>query len=146
MLEDAIPQAAEKVENIGGEISDVLRELDRRRKEIDWKQELAERPQWVGIAGLAAAGAVAGAVALTIRRRRDRRKPLARLQELHDAVVRALTQTEIIARPRSSAAKRLLSVVGSALVAGLLKSAAQRLLAPRLEQREDRTASSSSSP
>ena len=144
MIQDAVPEVAENVENIRNDVenirdnfSDVIHELDRRRKEIDWRQELADHPQWVGLAGVAAATAIGGAIVLAIRGRRNRRKPLARLHELHNAVVRGLTQTEIIARPRRSAARRMLSVMGSALVAGLLKSAAQRLLAPpQLESRD----------
>jgi hypothetical protein len=109
----------------------VLAELDRRRHEItDWRLQLRRHAP---LAALIAGGALllgAGLIALQLHRRRQRRRPIAKLGRLRQALARAIERPEQVASQPSQTNRTVAAAVsaGSTILA--------KALATRLRQRE----------
>jgi hypothetical protein len=113
-----------EVEDIRGNISGIVGELDRRRNDLlDWRLQLRKHAAvlaavtagWLLGAGLAAA--------IDASRRRRRNRPFAKARRLREALSRMVAHPELVAQPHPSIGRKVLAAAASATVAALVKTA-----------------------
>jgi hypothetical protein len=118
-----------EIDGLRQELTDLVAELDRRRHELlDVKLQLRRHARPVGLVGLALAGAVAGAIALRVRRTRRARALTGGRGALGQLVGRALQRPEPV-RVEATVLERIAGAAGSAAAVYLVKAGLDRLLA-----------------
>jgi hypothetical protein len=116
-------QVAETRENI----TDVVRELDRRwHALVDWRRQLREHSDLVAIGAVIAVGGTGLWMGVSAWRKRSRRKPLARVEALRDALLRMMEHPEAVARSRSSVGRKFVMAAGSTVASLLIKELVRR--------------------
>jgi hypothetical protein len=122
-------QLARDVEGIRDDMTDVVREIDRRRHELlDWRQQLRKHAVPVGIGVIAVASTVGAVAAVAVRRRRQRDRLARKMAMVRDALARMIAHPENVARPAPSVGRSAVSTAASVLVGALAKTVVQRAM------------------
>jgi len=118
-----------EVEEIRDEMTDVVRELDRRRHDLfDARLQLRKHALALGIGTVSLVGVVSGVAALAAWRARRRRRPLAMLRSFQNALARMIAHPDNVARPQSGVGGKILTALALAAAGSLVKAGAARLL------------------
>jgi hypothetical protein len=118
-----------EVEHIRNDMTDVVRELDRRRHDLfDWRLQLRENALALGVGVISVVCVMGGIIALTAWRARRRRRPLVRLRMYQEALGRMVAHPERVARPQPGVGKKTLAAAATGAAATLIKVAAQQML------------------
>jgi len=128
-----------EVERRLSDLATIVDELDHRRHELlDWRVQLQAHARTLRKAAAVAAVLGVVAMAVTIRRNRQRRRLVARAERLTEALSRILEHPDRVARPEPSATQRalsgLLAGVAGLIVRKLAERAAARPQYPRLRR------------
>jgi transposase-like protein len=116
-------QVAETRENV----TDVVRELDRRWHALaDWRHQLRQHSDLVAIGAVIAVGGTGLWMGVNAWRERKRRKPLARVEALRDALLRMMEHPEAVVRSRSSLGRKFVTAAGSTVASLLIKELVRR--------------------
>src|SRR5262249_35274466 len=100
---------------------------ERRRRAMDVRYQAHRHPVGALAACASIIGALGGAIALAIARRRRRRSPRARLHALRLAVRRMLEHPDHVARVSPSTGRKIPAAGGSAAASVLGKRMARKL-------------------
>ena len=128
MNEVESPEELEReVEEIRDDMTDIVSELDRRGHEaFDWRMQLRKHAAPMMFTGLGFLAVAAGAIALSVRRKRRNNRPLARARRLREALARMIAHPELVAQPRPSIANRALAAAVSAAAGSVAKAVTDR--------------------
>ena len=132
----------EELSSIREEIGDLLRELDRRRRELlDVRLQLRRHPVAIPVAGVAVAAILGWAVARLLRSGQHKQRRRHQTRQLRRALGRMLDHPERVARGEPPPGEKILVAIGTAVAAFLVKRAlAQAVLRPA--HRKERAAAS----
>jgi hypothetical protein len=126
-----------EIDGLRQELTDLVAELDRRRHELlDVKLQLRRHARPLGLVALALGAAVAGSIALRVRRTRRERALTGRRGVLAQVAGRVLHGPEPV-RLEATVPERIIGAAGSAAAVYLVKAGLDRLLA-RAGQPADR--------
>ena len=119
----------QKVTEVRETLSDIVSdEWDRGGRElVKLRKQLKKHPEWIGAAAALTIGGTAMWLGTSAWRRRNRRRPLAKVEALRDVVLRIVEHPEAVLRSRSPFARRLVFAVGSTVASLLVEEAAKRL-------------------
>jgi hypothetical protein len=118
------------IQAIRGNLGELIRELDyRRRRAMDFRGHFRRHPVPTILGAVAVLGLAAGAVALSISRRRHHHEPRARLGALRLALGRMMEHPDRVAKENPNLALKILAAGGSSAASVLAKRLALRLLA-----------------
>jgi hypothetical protein len=130
----------EELSSIREEIGDLLRELDRRRREMfDVRLQLRRHPIAIPVAGIAVAGILGGAVALLARNDRHKQPRRHKARQIRRALGRMVDHPERVARGEPPPSEKILVAIGTAVAAFLVKRALAQAV-PRPAHRKERAA------
>lgn len=91
-------EIAEEIHELRDEVTPLLTELDRRRRDaLDWKLQARAHVLPVGIAALCIAGLTGYAIWSSIHARRERHRPVVKARQLRRAVTRMIDEPERVA-------------------------------------------------
>jgi hypothetical protein len=111
-------------------LSDIVDELDQRRHELlDWRVQVGAHARRLRKSAAVAAVLGVVAVALAVRRSRQRRRLAARAERVTEALSRILEHPERVARAEPSATRRAVSGIVAGLAGLLLRRLAERATA-----------------
>jgi hypothetical protein len=118
-----------EVEGIRGNMTGIVKELDRRRHEwLDWRLQLRRHRTVLTLATAGLLLAFGGALAIFVRNKRRRQRPLDKVRRLREAVSRMIEHPEHVARPQPSIGKKALAAAASAAAGTLTKTVTQRFV------------------
>jgi hypothetical protein len=129
---DGSPRRIEgHIETLRHELGDLVGELDRRRHEaFDLRAQARRHPVALAVVGVVVAALVGIGVALVVRRRSERERPLNRARRARLAMERLIDDPERFAHePR--VAEKVLAAAGTALASILVKRAMGRAVPRR---------------
>jgi len=132
-LKDAeTPEELEhEVADIRGNMTGIVRELDRRRHVLfDWRAQLRKHALVLGLGTAGLVCVISGAVVLHAWRKRRRDQPLVKARRLREALSRMIANPELVAQPRAGVGEKALAAAASAVAGTLAKTAALWLVAP----------------
>lgn len=118
-----------KVTEVRETVSDfVSDEWDRGERElVKLRKQLKKHPEWLGAAAAFTIGGTVLWLGTSAWRRRNRRRPMAKVEALRDVVLRIVEHPEAVLRSRSPFARKLVLAVGSTVASMLVQEAAKRL-------------------
>lgn len=109
-------QLEHHVEELRGELTAYLSELDRRRHDAtDVRLQLSRRKGPLGIVGALLLAGLGAWVYVSLRRRRELRRPSVRARRLRQAVGRMIADPKKVARSSPSVPEKILGAAGSTL-------------------------------
>jgi hypothetical protein len=120
-------------------LATIVDELDHRRHELlDWRLQVQAHARTLGKAAAVAAVIGVVAIAISVRRNRQRRRLVARAERVTEALSRILEHPDRVARPEPSATRRaltgLVTGVAGLIVRKLAEGAAARPRYPSLRR------------
>lgn len=132
-----VEDIAQEIEDLRGEMTPLLAELDRRRREVlDWRRQARKHALPVGLAAAAlvlAAGWMAWSV---IQERRERRRPVEKVRRLRHAVSRMIRAPERVAAGDPSGLRNvglaMARTAGTTAASVIAKRAVERIAAARV--------------
>ncbi len=127
---EQVRHVSSEIDALRGDIGNLVGELDRRRHELfDLKLQARRHPVAVAVAVAGAALALGGILALVVRGRRERQRPVNRARELRRAMARLIDRPEDVgAKPHI--AEKILAAAGVAAGTALAKGFVSRMVAP----------------
>jgi hypothetical protein len=136
---DTSPRAAARqlegeIAALGGELSGLVAELDRRRHELDMKLQVKRHALAVALAEVALVSAASGLVWLGMWRAQRRAGAPAQAGRLREAVSRTIDKPERVAAAPTIPGK-ILTAAATAAVATLVKKWLERALHTAMERR-----------
>ncbi len=136
-----VQRVSGEIDALRGELGALVAELDRRRQELfDLGLQVRRHPVAVAVAAAATALVLGGLLALTVRGRRERRRPTVRAREARRALARLLERPDRIG-VQPGTAQTILAAAGAAAGTALAKRMVARYVAvarpaPRRSQPE----------
>ncbi len=125
--DDAVGRVEGEVDTLRNELGGLVAELDRRWHEaVDVRLQVRRHPVLVATVATVAALLVGGAIALAVRRGRERRRPTVRARR---ALSRLLEHPDRVAR-EPSFPNKVAAAVGVALATALAKRLVERSIRP----------------
>lgn len=122
-----------KVTELRDDLSDIVGdEWGKRGQElVALRRQLEEHPEWLATAALAIGGTALW-LGVSAWRRRNRRRPLARMEALRDLILRVVEHPEAVIRSRSPFTRKLVMALGNTAANLLIAEVAKRFdLDPR---------------
>jgi hypothetical protein len=125
---EAPAELEHEVEEIRENMTEIVGELDRRRHEVfDLGSQLRKNAVPLAVAGLGLVFIAAGATTLSVRRKRQRNRPLAKARRFGEALSRMIEHPELVAQPRPTIGRKALGAVVGAVAGSLAKTLTERL-------------------
>jgi hypothetical protein len=126
-VEEADPDDLKReAEEIRADLTGIAGELDRRRHEaLDWQHQVERHKTALVLTAAGLGLLVGGAVAVAVRQKRQRNRPLAKAQRLGRALSRMIEEPDRVAPEEPSVTGRVLRAV----VSGAAGLAARQLAA-----------------
>jgi hypothetical protein len=119
-----------EIDALRGDIGNLVAELDRRRHELfDLRLQAKRHPLLVVAVTAGAALVLGGLVALSVRTRREKRRPVNRAREVRSAMARLLDHPDRIGAEMTLTDK-ILGAAGVAAGTALAKRLVDRMVAP----------------
>jgi hypothetical protein len=126
-----VRQVSREIESLRGELGTLVAELDRRRHELfDLGLQVRRHPVAVAVAAATGALLLGGLVALAVRGRRERRRPVVRARETRRALARLLDHPDRVAA-EPSVGQKILAAAGAAAGTALAKRMIDRYVVAR---------------
>lgn len=95
---DRVKEIAEEIHELRDEVTPLLTELDRRRRDaLDWKLQARQHVLPVSIAALCIAGLTGYAIWSSVHERHERHRPVVKVRRLRRAVTRMIDEPERVA-------------------------------------------------
>ena len=129
--EPSVDAAGERVEKSRVRLDTLVSELDQRRHVVSHaKRMLSEHPTLALVAGVAAVGAIGGAIALIVQHHQERELLTAHAGRLRSAMGRMIEHPERVAPAGSTIPGKLIAAAGSAVTTILVKRLFETLTKP----------------
>lgn len=133
-----VQRVSGEIDALRGELGALVAELDRRRQELfDVGLQVRRHPVAMAVTAATAALLLGGLLALAVRTRRERRRPVVRARETRRALGRLLAHPDRVAA-KPSLAHTLLATAGAAAGTALAKRMVARYVAVRPAPRRAR--------
>jgi hypothetical protein len=125
-----VQRVSGEIDALRGDIGNLVAELDRRRHELfDLRLQAKRHPLLVVAVTAGAALVLGGLVALSVRTRREKRRPVNRAREVRSAVARLLDHPDRVGAEMTLTDK-ILGAAGVAAGTALAKRLVDRMVAP----------------
>jgi hypothetical protein len=126
----SVNRVSGEIDQLRGDIGNLVAELDRRRHEMfDLRLQAKRHPVLVVAVGAGAALVLGALVALSLRSRRERRRPVNRAREVRGAMARLLDHPDRVGAEMTLTDK-VLGAAGVAAATALAKRLVDRMIAP----------------
>lgn len=126
-----VQRVSGEIDALRGELGALVAELDRRRQELfDVGLQVRRHPVAVAVTAATAALLLGGLVALAVRGRRERRRPVVRVREARHALARLLAHPDRVAA-QPSLTQKLLAAAGAAAGTALARRMVGRYVPAR---------------
>lgn len=133
-----VQRVSSEIDALRGELGALVAELDRRRQELfDVGLQVRRHPVAVAVTAATAALLLGGLLAVAVRGRRERRRPVARAREARRALGRLLAHPDRVAT-QPTVAQKLLAAAAAAAGTALAKRMVARYVAVRPPPRRAR--------
>jgi hypothetical protein len=134
---EQVEEIAREIEELRGEMTPLLAELDRRRREVlDWKNQARKHALPVAAAAVALVLAAGWIVWSAVEERRERRRPVVKVRRLREAVARMIHDPERVAAGDPSGLRNvglaMARTAGTTAASVIAKRAVERIAAGRV--------------